>query len=61
MYKTLCRSYRGPDGPNKGKEASKPSKAVMGPNSLFIIIPPRDSKQAFKNPEKVFKEAKNWI
>ena len=29
MNYTLCRSYIGPDGPNKDKEASKPFKAVM--------------------------------
>ena len=26
MYQTLCKAYRGPDGPSKGKEAFDPSK-----------------------------------
>ena len=29
MYSTLCRSYRIPDGPSKGKEDFRPSKAAM--------------------------------
>ena len=29
MYYTLCRSYRGPDGTSKEKEAYTPSKPVM--------------------------------
>ena len=29
MYYTLCRAYRGHDGPSKEKEASKPYKEVM--------------------------------
>ena len=29
MYYNLCRTYRGPDGPRKEKEAYKTPKAVI--------------------------------
>ena len=64
MYWTLCRSYIGPDGPNKGKEASKPSKEVMrkheGSQLIIYNYNIKGQQASIQNGRKqAFKEAKN--
>ena len=66
MYKTLCGTYRDPDGPNKEKETSNTYKAMMREHEggQFIIYLynikgwqasiQKDRKQGFKEAENVF-------